>query len=96
MSRLRDLARRAKAARALSIADLVMASGLSRTAVMDMLNGRGRVTTGRLDSWWALAWALGLPFGELMSALDGEASPKEARPGVNGASGNSRFNAREP
>jgi hypothetical protein len=37
---------------------------------MDMLNGRGRVSTGRIDIWWALAWALNIPFGELMSALD--------------------------
>jgi transcriptional regulator with XRE-family HTH domain len=71
LSRLRDLVRRTKSAKALSIADLVMASGLSRTAVLDMLNGRGRVVTGRLDSWWALAWALGVPFGDLMGACDG-------------------------
>jgi transcriptional regulator with XRE-family HTH domain len=70
MARLRERAKSAKAAKALSIADLVMASGLSRTAVLDMLNGRGRVVNGRLDSWWALAWALDIPFGELMGALD--------------------------
>ena len=54
----------------MSIQDLVMESGLSRTAVLDMLNGRGRIATGRLDTWWALAWALNVPFGQLMSALD--------------------------
>jgi len=48
----------------------VMRSGLSRTAVLDMLNGRGRVTCGRLDSWWALAWALDVPMGWLMATLD--------------------------
>jgi len=37
---------------------------------MDMLNGRGRIAAGRIDSWWALAWALGVPFGELMGSLD--------------------------
>ena len=70
VSRIRAKARQAKADQELSIQDLVMRSGLSRTAVLDMLNGRGRVATGRVDSWWALAWALGLPFGELMGALD--------------------------
>jgi len=47
-----------------------MASGLSRTAIMDMLNGRGRIEVGRVDTWWAMAWALGIPFGELMGSLD--------------------------
>jgi transcriptional regulator with XRE-family HTH domain len=70
MTRLREQARQAKADGGLSIADLVMASGLSRTAIMDMLNGRGRVSNGRIDSWWALAWALGVPFRDLMGALD--------------------------
>jgi len=70
VERLRARARKLKEARGLSIQDLVMASGLSRTAVLDMLNGRGRITKGRIDSWWALAWALEVPFGELMSALD--------------------------
>ena len=54
----------------LSINNLVMRSGLSRTAVLDLLNGRGRIVTGRLDTWWALAWALDVPFGRLMAALD--------------------------
>lgn len=70
LARLRALARRIKDERRLSIQHLVMASGLSRTAVMDMLNGRGRIAAGRIDSWWALAWALGVPFGELMGSLD--------------------------
>jgi transcriptional regulator with XRE-family HTH domain len=56
--------------RGLSINDIMMRSGLSRTATLDLLNGRGRIACGRLDSWWALAWALGVPFGSLMAALD--------------------------
>ena len=52
-----------------------MATGLSRTAIMDMLNGRGRIVAGRIDTWWALAWALDIPFGELMGALDDEPRP---------------------
>jgi len=70
IDRLRETARQIKIAKGLSIQDLVMASGLSRTAVLDMLNGRGRISRGRIDSWWALAWALGIPFGELMGSLD--------------------------
>lgn len=70
MSSLRARVRELKADRELSIQDLVMASGLSRTAVMDLLNGRGRISVGRIDTWWALAWALNVPFGELMAALD--------------------------
>lgn len=70
MDRLRAKAREIKAAKGLSILDLTMASGLSRTAILDMLNGRGRISAGRIDSWWALAWALGVSFGDLMSSLD--------------------------
>jgi transcriptional regulator with XRE-family HTH domain len=70
VERLRAKARAIKEEKGLSIQDLVMASGLSRTAVMDMLNGRGRIVVGRIDTWWALAWALGVPFGELMGVLD--------------------------
>lgn len=37
---------------------------------MDLLNGRGRIANGRIDTWWALAWALRVSFGDLMGALD--------------------------
>ena len=70
MALLRAAAHQLKDSRGLSIQDLVMASGLSRTAVLDMLNGRGRIAVGRIDTWWSLAWALQTPFGELMSSLD--------------------------
>jgi transcriptional regulator with XRE-family HTH domain len=70
VARVRARAKRAKADLGLSIQDLVMGSGLSRTAVLDLLNGRGRISNGRIDSWWALAWALGLTFGDLMGAAD--------------------------
>ena len=70
MRQLRLEIQRIRAQKRLSINDLMMRSGLSRTAVIDMLNGRGRVSCGRIDSWWALAWALGVPFGELLSILD--------------------------
>jgi len=70
ISKLRARVKDIKAERDYSIQDLVMASGLSRTAVMDLLNGRGRIAVGRIDTWWALAWALDIPFGELMGTLD--------------------------
>lgn len=70
VERLRARARQIKESKGLSIQDLVMASGLSRTAVLDMLNGRGRVAIGRVDTWWALAWALEVPFSELMRSLE--------------------------
>lgn len=70
VERLRARARQIKENKGLSIQDLVMASGLSRTAVLDMLNGRGRVAIGRVDTWWALAWALEVPFSELMQSLE--------------------------
>ncbi|MDR2381097.1 MAG: helix-turn-helix transcriptional regulator [Bifidobacteriaceae bacterium] len=71
--RLRTAAQGARATTGLSINDLVMASGLSRTAVLDLLNGRGRIASGRLDTWWALAWALNMPMGSLMASLDAPA-----------------------
>lgn len=77
MQRLRDRAREIKEEKGLSIHDLVMASGLSRTAVLDMLNGRGRVNTGRIDTWWALASALDVTLGDLMSSLDEPALESE-------------------
>jgi len=70
INRLRAAVQAVKAEKNLSIEDLVMRSGLSRTAVLDLINGRGRITYGRLDTWWALAWALEVPLGSLMSTLD--------------------------
>jgi transcriptional regulator with XRE-family HTH domain len=67
---LRARARELKESQGLSIHDLVLATGLSRTAVLDVLNGRGRIAVGRIDTWWALAWGLNTPFGELMGTLD--------------------------
>lgn len=70
MDRLRNAVRELRQEKGLSINDCMMRSGLSRTATLDLLNGRGRITCGRLDSWWALAWALDVPMGELMAHLD--------------------------
>ena len=67
---LRAEARRIKAEKGLSIDDVMMRSGLSRTATLDLLNGRGRIACGRLDTWWALAWALGVTISDLMRVLD--------------------------
>ena len=67
---LREKARQIKLAKGFSIQDLVMRSGLSQTAVLDMLNGRGHIKVGRVDSWWRLALALDVPIAELMAALD--------------------------
>ncbi|HMR48482.1 MAG TPA: helix-turn-helix transcriptional regulator [Arachnia sp.] len=80
VERLRARARQIKESKGLSIQDLVMASGLSRTAVLDMLNGRGRVAIGRVDTWWALAWALEVPFSELMRSLDEPAEGADRTP----------------
>lgn len=88
VERLRARAREIKENKGLSIQDLVMASGLSRTAVMDFLNGRGHVSVGRIDTWWALAWALEVPFGELMRSLDepsdNDSADATAHPGQRG------------
>ena len=70
IAKLRTRVRQIKDDKQISINDLVISSGLSRTAIMDMLNGRGRIAVGRIDTWWALAWALEVPFGELMGVLD--------------------------
>ena len=67
---LREKVRQIKASRGLSIQDLMMATDLSRTAIMDLLNGRGRISSGRIDTWWRLAWGLGIDFGDLMGTLD--------------------------
>jgi len=67
---LREIVRRARAERGLSINDVMMRSGLSRTATLDLLNGRGRIACGRLDTWWALAWSLDVPLSELLRELE--------------------------
>ena len=72
---LRAEARRIKADKGLSIDDVMMRSGLSRTATLDLLNGRGRIACGRLDTWWALAWALGVPLSDLVRVFDDAATP---------------------
>lgn len=70
ISRLRGVVRALRVEKGLSINDVMMRSGLSRTATLDLLNGRGRIACGRLDSWWALAWALEVPLSQLVAALD--------------------------
>ena len=47
-----------KAAKALSINDLTGRSGLDRSTVIELLNGRRGVADARVGTLWALAWAL--------------------------------------
>ena len=47
-----------KAARGLSINDLTGRSGLDRSTVIELLNGRRGVGDARIGTLWALAWAL--------------------------------------
>ena len=70
IERLRAKAREIKQTKGLSIEDLVLASGLSRRAVLDLLHGHGHVAVGRVDTWWRLAWALEVPLSVLIGALD--------------------------
>jgi len=76
---LRAAVRQLRADKGLSVDDVMMRSGLSRTAVMDLLNGRGRIACGRLDTWWALAWALGVPLCDLLRVLDDALDPPDRR-----------------
>ncbi|MDR1448813.1 MAG: helix-turn-helix transcriptional regulator [Propionibacteriaceae bacterium] len=47
-----------KKARGLSINMLAQRSGLDRSTVIELLGGRRGVEGVRIDSLWALAWAL--------------------------------------
>jgi len=80
IARLRAAVQVERSSKSLSINDLMMRSGLSRTAILDLLNGRGRIACGRLDTWWALAWALDMPIGTLMSSLDDQSSIDNVKP----------------
>ena len=54
----RRLVRRLKEERGLSINDLTMRSGLDRSTVIEILNGRRGVNDIKMTTLWALAWAL--------------------------------------
>lgn len=47
-----------KAGTGLSINDLAARSGLDRSTVLELLGGRRGVGSARVDTLWALAWAL--------------------------------------
>lgn len=47
-----------KAAKGLSIDDLTGRSGLDRSTVIELLNGRRGVGDARIGTLWAFAWAL--------------------------------------
>ncbi|RBP98883.1 helix-turn-helix domain-containing protein [Bifidobacterium xylocopae] len=49
-----------KAARGVSINTIAERSGLDRSTVIELLNGRRQVKSFRVDTLWALAWALGV------------------------------------
>jgi transcriptional regulator with XRE-family HTH domain len=54
----REHVRRLKAVRGLSINDLTMRSGLDRSTVIEILNGRRGVNDIKMTTLWAIAWAL--------------------------------------
>lgn len=54
----RERVRQLKEERGLSINDLTMRSGLDRSTVIEILNGRRGVNDIRMTTLWALAWAL--------------------------------------
>lgn len=49
-----------KAERGISINMISQRSGLDRSTVIELLNGRRQVKSFRVDTLWALAWALGV------------------------------------
>lgn len=75
--------RQLKEERGLSINDLTMRSGLDRSTVIEILNGRRGVNDIRMTTLWALAWALqvediGVFIGPLFERADevgSESSP---------------------
>jgi len=54
----RKSVRQIKEERGLSINELTMRSGLDRSTVIEILNGRRGVNDIRMTTLWALAWAL--------------------------------------
>lgn len=66
----RRLVRQLKDERGLSINDLTMRSGLDRSTVIEILNGRRGVNDIRMTTLWALAWALEVDdFAEFIAPL---------------------------
>jgi len=54
----------------LSINDLAGRSGLDRSTVIELLGGRRGVADVRINTLWALAWALEVPdFASFLSPL---------------------------
>lgn len=54
----RMMVRDLKAVRGVSINTITERSGLDRSTVIELLNGRRQVKSFRVDTLWALAWAL--------------------------------------
>jgi transcriptional regulator with XRE-family HTH domain len=82
---LRAAARAARDRSGLTIDQVAARSGLSRDAVLDLLNCPDE---GRVRSWWRLARGLWVEFAELAAVLgptagrDGEAGRARGRPVV--------------
>jgi len=74
---LRNRANQARFDHELTIDVLVERSGMARSTVVSLLTSEG--DSGRLGSWHRLAHALGVPFPELVSALD---DPDLSQPSV--------------
>lgn len=79
----RRAVRQVKEERQLSINDLTMRSGLDRSTVIEILNGRRGVNDIKMTTLWALAWALQIddvpafiaPLFEPVSGPAGSKSP---------------------
>lgn len=60
---------RLKEANGLSINTLTERSGLDRSTVIELLGGRREIKGIRVDTLWALAWALEIPAEDFASFL---------------------------
>jgi DNA-binding XRE family transcriptional regulator len=61
--------------RSMSFDSLAAASNLNRRNLVAIENGEkrnGRVVRGNLETWWRISCGLGIPFSELVQALDPE------------------------
>ncbi|MCA0250801.1 MAG: helix-turn-helix domain-containing protein [Actinobacteria bacterium] len=85
--------RQLKEERGLSINDLTMRSGLDRSTVIEILNGRRGVNDIRMTTLWALAWALQVEdvgafirplFEPVMDADQAALSSRTGDPGLRG------------